>query len=305
MRLMVGVLAVLTTAAVRAESVQMVGTFPAEHRDASLFGSIGVQRFSGQDGPALSLAIERELGESDRDGPPHFTVIAATRGGNAAPDAVMSGVVTTGVTENPFQQSEEKCTSKVGDKCVAKEVQIVNCLRRVIEFRADVRIANNDDGKIAYSESIPRRDEVSWCGNQTPWRSTEAAVRDMIEQSAKQIRKDTVPRTRKYKVKVLEETEGLDKDAKARFKAIVKRTQKDLAGACQDFAAFGQQFPTHGDTQYNLGMCAESNRQYLGAVAQYRRAQTMVSDRKEVAEAVSRATLLEIARVDQTKRPRS
>ncbi|NCP12065.1 MAG: hypothetical protein GW859_08965 [Sphingomonadales bacterium] len=291
MKYLIGAALMVVGVSAQAESVTLNGTFPAGNEKIGAFRSVGVLPFTGTDGPALSIAIERALNAADG----HFTVYAATAGGQAAPDGIISGVVTTGVTETNYTTKEDKCTTWTSGKCTATTVVEHKCIRRVIELRSDIRVVDNATSGIVFSQAMPKREEISWCDAAQPQTTVETAVRTMIDATAHDFRMLAAPHNETYKVRFLESTKGFDKPTKQTFKAAIKQTQRDLSAACAQFDALaGAGAAGHPSIAYNQGVCAEAAKDYAAAGRYY--VQAMFSGADGAEESQQRALGLEAQR---------
>lgn len=269
----------ITTGPAYAEAVRMTGKFAAPHREAAMLDSLGIDRFNGQDGRQLEMAIERALSQPDVEGRPHFDLIGAF-GGGPAPDGVLNGVVSSGVQENRFKRKEKRCVEREGGKdsgkCLKEAEVEVECTRRVVDLNADLRLTRRADGRIVYSAAKPRRDEVSWCRGQNPPRTVEETVRGMVLDVAGEVRRDIAPVVETYSIRFRESTKGLPKELNRPFKDIVKQTQRDLRGACAAWEAMDGQVPNHPSITFDLGLCAEAAGDYRRALDLYRRAAPLI-----------------------------
>jgi hypothetical protein len=289
--------AALVAAPAIAEVIEITGEFPAQYREASFLGSLHVERFTGQDGPQLALAVERALA----NGAP-FALVGG-RAGRGGAEGTMSGAVSTGVEENPWKRKDKKCVERDDKKkCIKEEEVEVRCTRRVVNFSADLRIVRNADGQILYSRNYPFRDELSWCQGETPYRTVEEAVAGAIRDIAGSVRREVAPVVQTYRIRLRESTKGMAKDQAKAFKALIKSSQRDMAGACGQWQAMNQAAPGNPSLLYNLALCAEQRGDYEGAGTLYRDAQR--AGAKEGADGASRATRLIAGREDAKERAR-
>jgi len=291
--------ATLLAGAARAEVIEITGEFPAGNREASLLGSIAVERIGGQDGPALAIAIERALAGT------HFEVLAGRTGRDTAEGGI-SGAVSTSVEETPFKRKEKQCTSKDKDgKCLKEEQVEVNCRRRVITVNADLRVVRNGDGRILYSDTKRASDEASWCRNERPARSGEDTISGLIQGIAGGFRMEIAPHVETYRIRVRESSKGMAKDAAKQFKGLVTLSKRDPRAACAGWDAMNRQAPGNASLLFNLGLCAEQRGDYDAALALYREAAPLIGGRGgEAADGADRATRLIAGREDATERAR-
>lgn len=299
--LAVGLAAVGLAGAAQAESVSMTGKFAAPERDVARLRSLGIDRFSGRDGPALSSALERRLSAPVRGGPPHFDIVAVSRRSDGGAEGIVTGSVSTGVQETPWTRTEKKCVEKDGLKCKREEEVKTPCMRRIVEFAADVRVVSADD-RVLYSRELPRRDETTWCEGQSPSRTVEATVRGMVGGVADELAGSFAPSVETYSVRFREGTKGLDKEVARRFKVIVRQTQTDLKGACAAWAAMDAEAPNHPSILFDLGLCAEAVGDYAKADNYYARAAPLTGRGGEGEVGLTRIARLVAAREDDRAR---
>lgn len=271
-----GAIAVALGSAALAETVQIKGRFPADYREPSFLKRMGVDRIDGTDGRALGYALERAIGNYG-----HYTVVAGdTRGGGSNDvDGILSGFVSTEVNEARVTQERENCVEKTKDsadreQCVRKEKITVTCRQRTIDVAADLRIARAGDGRIVYSTRKPRHDEVTWCPDQSAPGAVDGVVRRLTDSIADDVAREISPRTETYAPRFYESRDGMPKAYHDRFKAAIRATQRDLPGACAEFAAIEAASP-HFALAYDIGICAEARGDFEAAIDAYRRAATL------------------------------
>lgn len=260
-----GALAIAALAAgiAHAEVLEISGEFAAPNREASLLGSISIDRIDGQDGAALARAIEQGLSGT------HFDLMGG-RTGRANAEGSLSGGVTTGVDEQPFKKKEKRCVEKdANKKCVREEVVELRCRRRVINVKADLRLVRNRDGRIVYSASKPFTQETSWCEGQNAPAPVEEVIADGVRNLGYSVRNDIAPTRSTYSIRVRESDKGMSKDQSKRFKDLVKLTKRDVRGACAGWAALAGELPGHPSLAFDLGLCAEQAGDYEKALQYY------------------------------------
>lgn len=287
---------VLAAGVADAEVLEITGEFPAAQREASFLTSITVDRFGGEDGPSLQIALERALGGSQID-------LLGGRAGQHRAEGAMSGAVSTSVDEQPYKRKDKRCVEKNDKgKCIKEEQFEVRCRRRAIRVNADIRIARNTDGRIVYSMPKAFAEEVSWCEKQSPSRTAEETIRAAIGAIAGDVRSDLVPRIDTYRVRVRESVKGLPKEAGERFKALVKLTKRDAKGACDGWRAMRREAPANPSILFNLGLCAEQAGDYPDGMTLYQDA--VHAGASEGREGVNRVAQLIAGREDARERAR-
>lgn len=249
-----------------AEVLQITGEFAAPNREASLLRSLSVDRFSGQDGPALARAIEQGLSGT------HFDLMGGRAGRDTA-EGSLSGGVTSGVEESNFEKYENRCVQKAEDGKCQKEEQVKRiCRRRIINVNVDLRLVRNRDGRIVYSATKPFRNEATWCPGENPSQTVEETISDAVRNIGYSVRGDIAPSVQTYTIRVRESDKGMPKELSKRFKDLIKLTKRDARAACAGWAAMRPEAPNHPSLLFDLGLCAEQAGRYEEAEALYREA---------------------------------
>ncbi|GAA0737638.1 hypothetical protein [Sphingomonas japonica] len=284
-----------------AESAAVTAGAPAPAREVAMTHSIAIDRIGGTDGMQLSLALERLLAQPGANGQPYFDLLAGRRGADSA-DVILEGVVTTGVDEGRVKLTRNRCIDEQDGKCAKREDVELDCRRRIIDVRADVRVATGEEGRVLYSEAKPQRRESSWCPGDDRPAPTEQLVSAMIETIAAQIHADLVPRESQVNVRFREGRKGMGKSEGERFKQAIRLTQRDLPGACGEFRAIEAAMPGHPSTAFNLALCAEAAGDLAAAEAAYRRAQAIEPRAGDIREALDRIAATMAMRADLAQR---
>lgn len=279
----------------QAESVKLTGRFPAEYREPSFLKRMGVDRIDGPDGRMLGYALERAIRNRG-----HYSVVA----GGPDVDGILSGFVSTEINESRVTQERENCVEKTKDnfgreQCARKEKQTIYCRQRTIDVSADLRIARTSDGRVVYSTRKPRRNDVTWCPNQSAPGPVDAVVRNMTDSIADEVAREITPHTDSYALRFYESRDGLPKEYGDRFKAAIRATQADLPGACAELAAIDQAAPQFA-VAYDVGICAEARGDYEATIDSYRRAATLrPRDTTDFTAAIDRVRKLIVQRDDE------
>lgn len=269
-------LAVCAATPLHAEAIDVAGWYPAGAREVGQFRTIGVDRFDGQDGPALALAIERVLGSVDgSDGRPHFSVIALLRN-SAEPDGVVSGIAETSVNVTRYKKTEKQCPDGPDAKCEkAQKVDVeINCRRRTIDLTASIRVVRTADQRIVYSGDHPRNDTTSWCADGSPPADPGVPIRRMIASIADEFARVAAPHYEKNRIRFREDVKAMSKPEVAEFKRALRATKSNMDEACGIWEAMEEARPGYPSVVFNLGLCADAAgkldtaRAYYGGVSQ-------------------------------------
>lgn len=282
-----------------AEVLEATGEFPARAREVSFLASLAVERFAGEDGPALAIAVERALVEPRADGAEFFDL----RAPGARVEGAVSGTVATGVDTSRVREKRRRCVARDDKGKCSEEAEVeVGCTRRLVSVEADVRIVRMADGRILYSARKPESRTDTWCEGDSPAEGTETVVREALGRIAQAVRDDVVPRIDHYRIRVRESTRGMSREQADGFKLLVRQTKSDPAGACAGWAAMARDLPDHPSVLFDLGVCAEHGGSYAEAARFYRAAQAAGAG--EAGDAAARADQLIAGAADARERAR-
>jgi len=276
--------------AARAEVLAIEGMTPAGSPEFADIQSIAIGRFGGSDGRALAFALEDRLSAVTIFGQDYFDII----GGRAAvpSDASLSGHVTAGIEEYETTAKRRRCVERADkDKCVTRKSIRVDCLRRIIDYRAQVRVTRYSDGRSIYSESFPESHEQTICfGDDENFSSSESVIRTLVAATASAVRADLAPRQYRRDIRILESRKGMTKVESNFFKAAIRMTKSDAAEACRmwdEAAASGQ---VHISLTFNRGLCAEQRGDLEAALDLYEEADRIAPGKSEVTGSLQRVS---------------
>lgn len=289
----VAVLGASTPAA--AETLTVAAHRPAERANVNDLIRIAIDRFDGTDGAELAQGIEAALGAVRFGNEPYFRMIAIETG--APYDAIIAGSARTTVSEANVTEKRKRCVEqdpKDKAKCV-KEVEVdIRCRKRIATLSSTVRLAAVADGSVRYSRPLTARDEQSICTDRPAARTIEDFVAGALRDQVELIRSEVAPSSYVIDVRVDENRKGLTKDAGEGFKAAVRQTKSDPAGACASWQALTRDAEPTAALAFNLGLCAEAQRNFDAAVDWYGQAQRLGSKSRDIP--------LALERIDATRR---
>lgn len=286
------IVAVLTVSGLsvtaHAEILTIEGLTPANDSGFAVVDTLAIDRFGGSDGQDLAFELEDQLSRVAIFDQTYFNVI----GGRSAvdPDATLSGNVRAGVEEYETTANRNRCVQRDDkDKCTKRKDIKVDCLRRIVDFRAQVRAVRFADGRNIYAESFPKKDEQTICfGDDQEFTSSESVIRKMVGDTAREIRSDLAPREYRREIRVLESRKGMSKVEGKYFKAAVKMTKRDETEACRMWEEAGTNGQGHPSLAFNRGLCAERRGDLKTAFSHYGEAQSLAPRKFEVKEAMKR-----------------
>ena len=291
-------LGVLASAAF-AESAKITAVFPAKNPRIAMFKSLGIDNFSGREGSKLAFELERYLTKPVDGNSAYFSLLAD----GSAPDGIVRGDASSAVTETPYQQTNMVCVTKdANGKCLTKAPQVVNCMRRIVEFTGTISVVDNASGEVIFTERFPRRNDMNWCGNQQPWATIDQTVRNMATDVAKEFRKIATPRADDYSVRYKEKNDGLDSAAKASFKTAMSLTKSDPMAACRIFDELSASYANQLSVVFNQGVCDEIQHNYVLGEIHYTDAAKLEGGRGDAAKALERVQQLKASQELSVKR---
>ena len=253
-----------------AETLRVVGVYPAHNGDAAVVQSIGVEKFGGIDGPALSIKVADALGNATIDGDPYFRVAPASVMRDA--DAVLSGSVATEVDFYRTSPKEvETCVKRDDkDKCLEKRKKKVPCEQMTLSVRPTLRLYSFD-GALIHSDDAGSQRQMRTCADESE-PAIDSMVDEMLNETAGQLRFALAPQQRAEDIRVLESRKGMAKEPARAFRDAIRMTKSDENMACDAFAALEPTVGEHVSLLFNIGLCAEAAGDFERAQDYYRRA---------------------------------
>ena len=208
----------------------------------------------------------------DRDADP-----AAYRGGA---DAVMRGIaeVEWRDREDGTKEVEECVLRDDRGKCTEKKKVFVPCRMREVTLRPEVRLVARE-GDLLYGKGDQLTTSRRFCKDEEGTPSVDSMVEELARQFADQVRFDLAPVQRYETIRVLESREGMSKADQTAFKAALRLTKNDPAGACRAFEALQASNPQSVTVLFNIGLCREGEGD-LGAAARLYQDALAISPRK-------------------------
>lgn len=271
-----------------AETLPISGSDPASANVNDLL-RLAVDRFEGTDGAAMAQRLEAALGAARFDGRSYYRIVAPESG--AAIDALLTGTTRAAVEEVPVTEKRKKCTEydpADKNKCV-KEVEVdIRCRRRAITVATTARLVAIKDGSIRYTRPLSARDQQTWCPDRAASRTVEDYVEWAEGDQVQAIRRDLAPIGYAIDVRVDENRKGLAKPAADSFKDAVRLTKSDPTAACDIWAGLTRAAEPTAALAFNLGLCAEMDRDFDAAIDWYGQAQRLGSKNRDIGEGIAR-----------------
>lgn len=284
--------ALVAVSAASAESIQVRGVYAAQADLPADVELILMERFRGDLGQDVELALTDVLGGVFIRGEPYFDLIrpGASRGsrggqvkvkGQAATthnrsqraDADMRGTVRSEIIDRDVEpRIKRECVRRDGDgDCTERRDVRIEC--RELTVQVDPRILLiAADGQQIYSNSTPRTQSDRYCADDDNVPSGLAMVNGMIDELVDEIRRDLAPTESERNIRVMESRSNLRREDRDAFRAAVRATQTDVNGACDGFEALEVSNPDQVSVLFNIGLCFESSANLNLAADYYQRA---------------------------------
>lgn len=240
-----------------AEVLPVGGIYPARSDAAAALRSVAIDRFGGEDGSEMSLALEDALGGAALDGTPWLRIAnAALEGGYS--EGLLGGAAGGEATFEDYTEEREKYVRDDKGDCTPEKRKVpVKCTRRTIALEAAVRLYD-PQGTLLWSDRFSEDRTDSFCEDQDRPATFGAVVRELSARVAVRVRSAFVPQRRNETIRVNESRKGLERPLADRFKAAVRLTKSDWPGACREWEEIGAAAPSHIPTLFNRALCGEA-----------------------------------------------
>ncbi|GAA0531856.1 hypothetical protein GCM10008941_09030 [Rhizomicrobium palustre] len=289
----------------------MKARFPANNAQAAELKRVAVAGFGGPEGDYFAYALEAMLSNAEFDGRRYFSLVgsgardvppdrAVEFGRRVGAEGVYSGMLREADFEDyPYEERTSRCVEKNAEgKCVRKEVLVKPCVRREFNMDVVVSLAEVRTGEVVYSARKSGDTSASWCRGDIQPYSDSDMMDGVLNRILAEIRPDIAPYNKVLQATVIEKTDGLSEGDAARFKAAVKLADNgNIGDACRQWDELKAANPNHPGAVYNVGVCAEANGDFDGALALYEQASRLsLKPDSDIAESIARAKNLIAAR---------
>lgn len=296
--------AVLCAAGVQAETLPVAGIYAAGTDAPSRARSIAIADFSGRGGERLAFAIDSALRSAVIEGQPYFALTftapafgdSYTYDGNpqapaaqAGPDAVMRGIaeVEWRDRDDGTKDVEECAVRDDRGKCSEKKTVTYPCRMREVTLRPEVRLVARE-GDLLYAKGDTATTGRRFCKDEKGSPPVNSMVEELARGFADAVRHDLAPEYRAEAIRVLESREGMSKADQSAFKAALRLTKNDVAGACRAFEALEASNPQSVTILFNIGLCREGEGELELAERFYRSALDLKPGKLEPQEGLGR-----------------
>lgn len=269
-----------------AETLPIEGVYPAGNDQMAALNTLAVGPFGREDGEALSIQLEQQLASVEVRGAPYFSMVPYRAKGGA--DGTITGSASSSLDEQPEQVRRRVCAyENEKGKCVQWRDIVITCTRRVVTLTYTAQVEGRRRERV-FGAASHVEDSLLLCPDSGEAPTIEATVGQLVSRVATELRMQFAPLEVRDDIRVKEGTDGLQNDAKKKFKEGIKLTKRNITSACTMWAEVDQLVPDHGPTLFNLGLCAESRREYDVAESYYRRVFELNRSERYANEAIER-----------------
>ena len=276
-----------------AEVLTVEGVYAARDPGAVEVEEITVERFGGQVGEQLAIALTDSLEGVRLDSEPYFTVRSGSGGGDNiyiygadTPASVAQAIETAGPVSATLRGTASgevsdvrsgttkttKCVRRdENKKCVEEKVDVYECRTMTVSFSPSLRLIAREGGTL-YSVDDHKSSAKRYCANEYSQPSATQMMQALVDSFATRVRLDLAPEFRREDIRVLESRKGLAKEDSKGFKDAVRLTKNDQLAACLRFEEIAQRNPGQASAVFNAGLCAERDGRLEEAADLYRSA---------------------------------
>jgi len=275
-----------TASPLKAETLPIEGVYPAGNDSLAALDSIAMGPFTGWDGKSLAIELEQNLRDVQVRGSPYFSLVPFR--GKSGADGTVTGSAASRVETRREQAKRQECAFR-GPKGKCKEHRWVNitCTRRNVTLNYTLTVEGRRRERM-FGVTKTAVDSLLICPDSGEAPPVDVVVGHLVSGVASELRLQFAPLEVRDDIRVKEGVEGLQNNAKNKFKDAIRLTKRNVASACEVWGEVDQLVPDHAPTLFNLGLCAESRRDYNGAEALYRRVAALNLSERYATEAIER-----------------
>jgi len=275
--------------AAQAETIRVEGVYASRVDLPADVELVMIDRFQGDFGPDLEIALTERLGNVFISGEPYFDLITPNALSTAVveiededgsvttrplrPDAELRGTVRSEVIELQIDPKiERECVARDDDdKCIERREVKIEC--RKLSVRVDPRLLlTGASGEQLYSQTASRLAEKRFCADHDVVPSSLDLAGGLIDDLADDVRRDLAPVQSRRDIRVMESRKDLRREDRRPFRDAVKATDDSVQVACEGFQALEGTNPEHVSVLFNIGLCHESAGELDEALDYYARA---------------------------------
>lgn len=282
-------LAALVPVSAAAETIPVRGVYAANADIPADVELIVVERFRGDLGQDVELALTEALANTSIRGAPWFDILSPTALRSAtvevegtdgttiraplAPDAQLRGTVRSEAIEREVEPKvERECVARDDDdKCVERREIRIECAELTVRVDPRILLSSTDGGQL-YSHNRSRSESVRFCADEGAVPSILDIENGMVEDIVAEVRRDLAPVESLRNIRVMERRRDLRREDRRPFRNAVRATKESIEAACSGFEALEEANPAHISVLFNIGLCFESGGELEAAADYYTRA---------------------------------
>ena len=273
-------------APLKAETLPIEGVYPAGSDQLAALNSLAIGPFTGEDGPTLAIQLEQALAEVRVRGASYFSMVPYRA--KAGADGTVTGSASSSVESRPEDVRSRECAYEDNKgRCKEWRNVIITCERQIVTLSYTLKVEGRRRERV-HGVASNAEDSQLICPNAGNAPTIEATVGQLVLKVASELRLQFAPIEVRDEIRVKEGTDGLQNDAKKKFKEGIRLTKRNVTSACTVWQEVDQLVPDHGPTLFNLGLCAESLRDYDAAETLYRRVFELNRSERYANEAIDR-----------------
>lgn len=287
---------------------------PAQYHDAAKLKKIAFLPFDGPGGNEFAMELEGALGSIQVGGSPFFTLVERQKidqtiqeqrfshsGLVAVEDAVRLGkilgtrgivtgtVTTSAVNDQRYREERRACIERERrvDKdgrvregsCIRWRNYYVGCTYREAIFSVSPKFIDVETSRIVYASTLSEKQISQACEDRnTPLASRQTLLAAVKSRVINGIKKDIAPHYVIMEIQLMDDTDGMNKEAKELFKSGLEFAENDrLDRACE---LWDRALPLAGQSPaliYNVAFCLEIKGDLDQSLAMYRRADRLTT----------------------------
>lgn len=279
-------IALTISAPLKAETLPIEGVYPAGNDQLAALSTLALGPFGGREGQSLAIELEQKLRNVRIRGAPYFSMVPFRGKGGA--DGTLSGTANSGTeTRREIAERQECAYEDSKGKCKQWRWVKVSCTRRIITLNYTLTVEGRRRERL-FGATKTAVDSLLICPDSGEAPAVDVVVGHLVSKVTTELRLQFAPLETREDIRVKEGTEGLQNNAKKKFKDGIRATKRNVASACDIWAEVDQLVPNHAPTLFNLGLCAESRRDYNAAEAFYRRVADLNRSERYAVEAIER-----------------
>jgi len=270
----------------KAETLPIEGVYPAGNDSLATLNTLAIGAFTGRNGQSLAIELEQRLRDVSVRGVSYFSMVPFRS--KAGSDGTLGGSASSGIETRREQARRQECAYRdANGKCKEKRWVNITCTRRIITLSYTLTVEGRRRERL-FGVTKTAVDSMLICPDSGEAPAEDVVVGHLVSGVANELRLQFAPLETREDIRVKEGTEGLQNNAKKKFKDAIRLTKRNVGSACEVWTEVDQLVPNHDPTLFNLGLCAESRREYDAAEALYRRVADLDRSERYATEAIER-----------------